>query len=169
MPRLNIAYLSGNVCLALCEPANVYNVHWLGNRFLSLGDLQESMDLPQGLSHHLLPLPFVSSGCKNLKHGQMLKELMQTPNFRVSVVQEADTVEICGALKVGLVSRAWGSAGLCRELGQEGGWALAQTAASAWDHTGCSWMQPNPELCWEEIPPRCHCFPERGGCRSWFL
>lgn len=26
---------------------------------------------------------------------------MQTPNFRVTVVQEADTVEICGALKVG--------------------------------------------------------------------
>ncbi|XP_029821842.1 glycerol-3-phosphate dehydrogenase [NAD(+)], cytoplasmic, partial [Manacus vitellinus] len=38
-------------------------------------------------------------GCKNTKYGQMLKELMQTPNFRVSVVQEADTVEICGALK----------------------------------------------------------------------
>ncbi|NXU68636.1 GPDA dehydrogenase, partial [Horornis vulcanius] len=38
-------------------------------------------------------------GCKNMKNGQMLKDLMQTPNFRVSVVQEADTVEICGALK----------------------------------------------------------------------
>lgn len=49
-----------------------------------------------------------------MKHGQMLKDLMQTPNFRVSVVQEADTVEICGALKVGvqgLMSRAWCSAG----------------------------------------------------------
>ncbi|ETE71385.1 Glycerol-3-phosphate dehydrogenase [NAD+], cytoplasmic, partial [Ophiophagus hannah] len=38
-------------------------------------------------------------GCKNLQHGQILKELMQTPNFRITVVQEADTVEICGALK----------------------------------------------------------------------
>ncbi|KAM9214472.1 glycerol-3-phosphate dehydrogenase [NAD(+)], cytoplasmic isoform 2-T2 [Leptosomus discolor] len=38
-------------------------------------------------------------GCKNVQHGQALKELMQTPNFRVTVVQEADTVEICGALK----------------------------------------------------------------------
>ncbi|XP_064330625.1 glycerol-3-phosphate dehydrogenase [NAD(+)], cytoplasmic isoform X3 [Phalacrocorax carbo] len=38
-------------------------------------------------------------GCKNRQHGQTLKELMQTPNFRVTVVQEADTVEICGALK----------------------------------------------------------------------
>ncbi|XP_010181706.1 PREDICTED: glycerol-3-phosphate dehydrogenase [NAD(+)], cytoplasmic isoform X2 [Mesitornis unicolor] len=38
-------------------------------------------------------------GCKNPQHGQVLKELMQTPNFRVTVVQEADTVEICGALK----------------------------------------------------------------------
>ncbi|XP_025025193.1 glycerol-3-phosphate dehydrogenase [NAD(+)], cytoplasmic isoform X1 [Python bivittatus] len=38
-------------------------------------------------------------GCKNLEHGQILKELMQTPNFRITVVQEADTVELCGALK----------------------------------------------------------------------
>ncbi|XP_009863035.1 PREDICTED: LOW QUALITY PROTEIN: glycerol-3-phosphate dehydrogenase [NAD(+)], cytoplasmic-like, partial [Apaloderma vittatum] len=38
-------------------------------------------------------------GCRNMQHGQALKELMQTPNFRVTVVQEADTVEICGALK----------------------------------------------------------------------
>ncbi|NXI59931.1 GPD1L protein, partial [Chloroceryle aenea] len=38
-------------------------------------------------------------GCRNKQHGQVLKELMQTPNFRVTVVQEADTVEICGALK----------------------------------------------------------------------
>lgn len=30
----------------------------------------------------------------------MLKELMQTDHFRVTVVQEADVVEICGALKV---------------------------------------------------------------------
>lgn len=55
-----------------------------------------------------------------MQHGRTLKELMQTPNFRVTVVQEADTVEICGALKVGElltgVCRSWlaepvGSAG----------------------------------------------------------
>lgn len=34
---------------------------------------------------------------------------MQTPNFRVTVVQDADTVEICGALKVGELLT-----GLCR-------------------------------------------------------
>lgn len=85
-----------------------------------------------------------------MKHGQMLKDLMQTPNFRVSVVQEADTVEICGALKVGEQSL-----GLCRELGAGGMMG--------------SWMQPSPELHWEENPPHSHCFPERGGCRSWFL
>uniref|UniRef100_A0A7J8JF19 Glycerol-3-phosphate dehydrogenase [NAD(+)] n=1 Tax=Rousettus aegyptiacus TaxID=9407 RepID=A0A7J8JF19_ROUAE len=38
-------------------------------------------------------------GCKDLAQGQLLKELMQTPNFRITVVQEVDTVEICGALK----------------------------------------------------------------------
>ncbi|XP_006203020.2 glycerol-3-phosphate dehydrogenase [NAD(+)], cytoplasmic [Vicugna pacos] len=38
-------------------------------------------------------------GCKDLAQGQLLKELMQTLNFRITVVQEVDTVEICGALK----------------------------------------------------------------------
>uniref|UniRef100_A0A7J8FXQ1 Glycerol-3-phosphate dehydrogenase [NAD(+)] n=1 Tax=Molossus molossus TaxID=27622 RepID=A0A7J8FXQ1_MOLMO len=38
-------------------------------------------------------------GCKDLAQGQLLKRLMQTPNFRITVVQEVDTVEICGALK----------------------------------------------------------------------
>ncbi|KAK6466874.1 glycerol-3-phosphate dehydrogenase [Huso huso] len=38
-------------------------------------------------------------GCKVKEHGALLKELMQTPNFRITVVQEADVVEICGALK----------------------------------------------------------------------
>ncbi|XP_074499839.1 glycerol-3-phosphate dehydrogenase [NAD(+)], cytoplasmic [Sebastes fasciatus] len=38
-------------------------------------------------------------GCKNENHGALLKELMQTNNFRVTVVEECDVVEICGALK----------------------------------------------------------------------
>ncbi|XP_030631953.1 glycerol-3-phosphate dehydrogenase 1b isoform X2 [Chanos chanos] len=38
-------------------------------------------------------------GCKSKEHGPVLKELMQTINFRVTVVEEADVVEICGALK----------------------------------------------------------------------
>lgn len=46
----------------------------------------------------LCPLPIL--GCKDPAQGKLLKELMQTPNFRITVVQEVDTVEICGALKV---------------------------------------------------------------------
>ncbi|XP_053724300.1 glycerol-3-phosphate dehydrogenase [NAD(+)], cytoplasmic-like [Synchiropus splendidus] len=38
-------------------------------------------------------------GCKDKAHGPVLKELMQTTNFRVTVVEESDVVEICGALK----------------------------------------------------------------------
>lgn len=38
-------------------------------------------------------------GCRNVGHGNLFKELMQTPNFRITVVEEVDTVEICGALK----------------------------------------------------------------------
>lgn len=38
-------------------------------------------------------------GAKNEANGQILKELLQTPNFRITVVTESDTVELCGALK----------------------------------------------------------------------
>ncbi|KAL4646331.1 glycerol-3-phosphate dehydrogenase NAD(+), cytoplasmic-like [Arapaima gigas] len=38
-------------------------------------------------------------GCKNKEHGALLKELMENQNFRVTVVQESNVVEICGALK----------------------------------------------------------------------
>ncbi|CAB1315583.1 unnamed protein product [Coregonus sp. 'balchen'] len=42
-------------------------------------------------------------GCKNQDWGPILKELMQTINFRVTVVVEADVVEICGALKAAVI------------------------------------------------------------------
>lgn len=35
-----------------------------------------------------------------MKNGLLFKELLQTPNFRITVVDDADTVELCGALKV---------------------------------------------------------------------
>uniref|UniRef100_A0A8C7RWP0 Glycerol-3-phosphate dehydrogenase [NAD(+)] n=1 Tax=Oncorhynchus mykiss TaxID=8022 RepID=A0A8C7RWP0_ONCMY len=38
-------------------------------------------------------------GAKNEANGHVFKELLQTPNFRITVVQESDTVELCGALK----------------------------------------------------------------------
>ncbi|XP_018419256.1 PREDICTED: glycerol-3-phosphate dehydrogenase 1-like protein isoform X2 [Nanorana parkeri] len=38
-------------------------------------------------------------GSKVLEHGFLFKELLQTPNFRITVVDDADTVELCGALK----------------------------------------------------------------------
>lgn len=38
-------------------------------------------------------------GAKNESNGLIFKELLQTPNFRINVVQESDTVELCGALK----------------------------------------------------------------------
>ncbi|KAJ3584354.1 hypothetical protein NHX12_014849 [Muraenolepis orangiensis] len=38
-------------------------------------------------------------GAKNEANGLVFKELLQTPNFRVTVVQESHTVELCGALK----------------------------------------------------------------------
>ncbi|KAF6312875.1 glycerol-3-phosphate dehydrogenase 1 like [Rhinolophus ferrumequinum] len=38
-------------------------------------------------------------GSKVMKNGLLFKELLQTPNFRITVVDDADTVELCGALK----------------------------------------------------------------------
>ncbi|KAK2841414.1 hypothetical protein Q7C36_012993 [Tachysurus vachellii] len=38
-------------------------------------------------------------GSKDKAHGALLKDLIQTEHFRVTVVEEADVVEICGALK----------------------------------------------------------------------
>ncbi|XP_008630254.2 PREDICTED: glycerol-3-phosphate dehydrogenase 1-like protein [Corvus brachyrhynchos] len=46
-------------------------------------------------------------GCRILENGLLFKELLQTPNFRITVVDDADTVELCGALKVRLTGCRW--------------------------------------------------------------
>ena len=38
-------------------------------------------------------------GCKDVTIGKTLRDLIQTDNFRVVVVDDSDAVEICGALK----------------------------------------------------------------------
>lgn len=38
-------------------------------------------------------------GSKVLKNGLLFKELLQTPKFQITVVEDSDTVELCGALK----------------------------------------------------------------------
>jgi len=40
------------------------------------------------------------SGCKEKSMGLLLKEIFQTPYFRIVVVEDDETVELCGALKV---------------------------------------------------------------------
>ena len=39
-------------------------------------------------------------GCSNKETGSLLKELFQASYFRMTVVPDGDTVELCGALKV---------------------------------------------------------------------
>ena len=39
-------------------------------------------------------------GCKNSEEGQILKQLFHRSCFRVTVVSDVTTVELCGALKV---------------------------------------------------------------------
>jgi glycerol-3-phosphate dehydrogenase (NAD+) len=38
-------------------------------------------------------------GSRNAKHGDLLKKIFQTDNFRITVVSDDQTVEVCGALK----------------------------------------------------------------------
>uniref|UniRef100_A0AC34GV12 Glycerol-3-phosphate dehydrogenase [NAD(+)] n=1 Tax=Panagrolaimus sp. ES5 TaxID=591445 RepID=A0AC34GV12_9BILA len=38
-------------------------------------------------------------GIRNQKHGEVLKTLFHTDNFRINVVQDIEAVELCGALK----------------------------------------------------------------------
>uniref|UniRef100_A0A4X2KIA2 Glycerol-3-phosphate dehydrogenase [NAD(+)] n=2 Tax=Vombatus ursinus TaxID=29139 RepID=A0A4X2KIA2_VOMUR len=38
-------------------------------------------------------------GCTNKTHGKIFKELFETLNFRMTVVEDDETVELCGALK----------------------------------------------------------------------
>jgi len=40
------------------------------------------------------------TGCKDETMGLVLKKLFETPYFRITVVPDAETVELCGALKV---------------------------------------------------------------------
>lgn len=41
-------------------------------------------------------------GCKDTTVGPLLRDIIQTNYFRVVVVDDEDTVEVCGALKVSL-------------------------------------------------------------------
>lgn len=52
-------------------------------------------------------------GSKSKEIGATLKDLMQTKNFRVTVVEEADVVEICGALKVCFTTKSMSIMILC--------------------------------------------------------
>ena len=40
------------------------------------------------------------SGCKDRDIGRLLKEVFEAPYFRIVVVNDEKTVELCGALKV---------------------------------------------------------------------
>lgn len=64
-------------------------------------NIEISVMMGANIAHEVAEDKFCEStiGCKNKRHGQIFKELLQTPNFRITVVEDIDTVELCGALK----------------------------------------------------------------------
>lgn len=48
----------------------------------------------------LMQIMYAFVGCKDPELGRVLKELFQTSYFRIVVVPDEETVELCGALKV---------------------------------------------------------------------
>lgn len=51
-------------------------------------------------SFHCIKCIFFHKGCRDKNVGQILKNIIQTDYFRVSVVDDVEAVEVCGALKV---------------------------------------------------------------------
>lgn len=43
---------------------------------------------------------YFGAGCKDKEMGALFRDFIQTDYFRVVVVDDVDTVEVCGALKV---------------------------------------------------------------------
>lgn len=41
-------------------------------------------------------------GCRDLRIAPLLRDIIQTDDFRVVVVDDEDAVEVCGALKVSI-------------------------------------------------------------------
>ena len=42
----------------------------------------------------------ITSACSNEEQGLLMKELFQAPFFKIVIVYDRETVEMCGALKV---------------------------------------------------------------------
>lgn len=50
--------------------------------------------------HNCSNIQLFVTGCKNKRIAPVLRDIIQTDYFRVVVVDDVDTVEVCGALKV---------------------------------------------------------------------
>lgn len=46
-------------------------------------------------------------GCRDLRVAPLLRDVIQTDNFRVVVVDDEDAVEVCGALKVIYITKTF--------------------------------------------------------------
>jgi len=92
-------------------------------------------------------------GCQNKENGILFKKLLQTPNFRVTVIDDAATVEICGALKNIVACGAGFVAGL----------GFGDNTISAVIRIGLIEMMRFAEFFFPDNPPRMATFMESCG------
>ncbi|CAG11781.1 unnamed protein product, partial [Tetraodon nigroviridis] len=92
----NVKYLPGHKL-----PPNVFILKVCDTSRTRQEDASECLLMGANIANEVAEEKFCETtiGCRDKASGPILKELMQTTNFRVTVVEESDVVEICGALK----------------------------------------------------------------------
>ncbi|XP_046391843.1 glycerol-3-phosphate dehydrogenase [NAD(+)], cytoplasmic isoform X3 [Ischnura elegans] len=73
----------------------------ISHRISSLLSIPVSVLMGANLAHEVAEEKFCETtvGCKSKEYGPIFRDLIQTNYFRVVVVDDVDTVEVCGALK----------------------------------------------------------------------
>ncbi|RWS00044.1 glycerol-3-phosphate dehydrogenase [NAD(+)]: cytoplasmic-like isoform X1 [Dinothrombium tinctorium] len=77
------------------------HIQLISNQISSILNIECAVLMGANLANEVAEEQFCETtiGCADPKAGKVLKDLVDTPNFRVTVVPDRQTVEVCGALK----------------------------------------------------------------------
>ncbi|RWS09660.1 glycerol-3-phosphate dehydrogenase [NAD(+)]: cytoplasmic-like isoform X1 [Dinothrombium tinctorium] len=77
------------------------NIILISNQIRSILNIECAVLMGANLANEVADEKFCETtiGCADSRAGKVLKDLVDTPNFRVTVVPDRQTVEVCGALK----------------------------------------------------------------------